>query len=142
MKSPEIPSRGFLFAFAGASELFPFGANLNFCWNCPAGTLELIPFGESSDCIWDLQFPDIPSWGFLLVSPFGVYSAYSFVGNCIFPVGGLLFFSFIREQHVLGSGSLRRKMVNLKYPRKVESDVSLGQVMEFLVGTIQRYIIG
>ena len=32
--------------------------------------------------------------------------------------------------------------MNLKYPRNVESDVPLGQVMEFLVGTIQRYIIG
>ena len=63
-------------------------------------------------------------------------------GTAFSPVGGLLFFSFIREQHVLGSGSLRRKMVNLKYPRNVESDVPLGQVMEFLVGTIQRYIIG
>ena len=35
---PTIPSRRFLFAFAGASELIPFGANSDLCWNCPAGT--------------------------------------------------------------------------------------------------------
>ena len=45
LKSPEIPSRVFLFAFGGALELIPVEANSNLRWNCPAGTLELITFG-------------------------------------------------------------------------------------------------
>ena len=69
MKTPEIPSWGFLFAFAGASELIPFSTNLNLRWNCPAGISELIPSGASSDCPWNLLFQEIPSRGFLLVFP-------------------------------------------------------------------------
>ena len=34
------------------------------------------------------------------------------------------------------------EMVNLKFPRKVESDIPLGQVMECLVGRLQRGILG
>ena len=34
-----------------------------------------------------------------------------------------------------------RKMVNLQFPRKVESDIYLGQVMECLFGRLQRDII-
>ena len=56
-------------AFAGASELIPFGTNSDLRWNFPAGTLELIPFGASLDRLWDLRFPKIPSRGFLLVFP-------------------------------------------------------------------------
>ena len=50
-------------------ELILFGTNSNLRWNFPAGTSKLNPFGASSDCPWDLQFPEIPYWGFLLVSP-------------------------------------------------------------------------
>ena len=69
MKSLEIPSQGFLFAFAGASELLPFGARSDLRWNFTAGTSELIPFGARSGRLWDLRSPEIPSWGFLLVFP-------------------------------------------------------------------------
>ena len=68
-KSLEIPSWGFLFAFAGASELIRFCANLDLCWNCPAGTSQLGLFSAGSDRLWDLRFLDIPSRGFLLVFP-------------------------------------------------------------------------
>ena len=62
---PEIPSRGFLFALAGASELIPFGASSYLCWNFSAGTSELIPFGVCSDLLWYLRSPEIPFWGFI-----------------------------------------------------------------------------
>ena len=62
--------------------------------------MELIPFGAISDRLCDLRFPEIPSRGFLIVSPVGVYSAYLFMGNYIPPVGGLLLFSFLGELHV------------------------------------------
>ena len=69
-------------------------------WNCPAGTLELISFGARSDLLWDLQFPEIPSRGFLLdfphwgllclfvcgelnISPLGFYYTSPFFGNYI-----------------------------------------------------------
>ena len=43
---------------------------------------------------------------------------------------------------VLVSGYMRRQMFNMKCPRKVESDRPLGQVMDCLVGIIQRDVIG
>ena len=92
-KSPEITSREFLFAFDGASELIPFGARLDLCWNFRAGTLELILFGSRSDRLWDLGSLEITSWGFLLVLLFvrgelhftllGVYYSSPFYRNSI-----------------------------------------------------------
>ena len=69
IKSPDIPSGGFLFDCAGASELIPFGTHSDLCRNYSPGTSELIPFGTSLDIFWDLRFPDIPSQGFFLVFP-------------------------------------------------------------------------
>ena len=42
---------------------------------------------------------------------------------------------------VIVSGYLIRKMVNIQFTRKVESDRYLGQVMECLFGILQRDII-
>ena len=39
---------------------------------------------------------------------------------------------------VLESGDLMRKMMNLQFPSNIESDRSLGQDMECLVGRIHR----
>ena len=61
MKIPGDPLPGFFFAFAGAMELIPFGANL--------------------DLPWDWIFLDIILGGSSLLSPVGVYYASPFVGN-------------------------------------------------------------
>ena len=100
-KSPEIPTREFLFAFAGALELIPFGVNLDLRRNWSAGTSELVNFGASSDLLWDMWFPEIPYCGLLLVSPrwgllwlfvrlelhismLGIYYTSPFLGNYIY----------------------------------------------------------
>ena len=69
------------------------------CWNFPAGTLELIPFGARSDGFFirnPRRFllgipPCFPPLGFTLIV--------LFARNSVFPVGGLLFFSFLGGLH-------------------------------------------
>ena len=62
--------RRFLFGDSYLLSLVPrnyFRSDLH--WNFPAGTSELIVFGARLDRLWDLQSPEIPSRGFLLVFP-------------------------------------------------------------------------
>ena len=97
-KSPEIPSRGFLFAFAGVLGLIPFGASLDLRWNFPAGTSELIPFGASLDILWEFA---IPGDSFSRIPPCFPLLGFTLIihlrGTTFSPVGGLLFFSFLGE---------------------------------------------
>ena len=70
------------------------------CWNFPAGASELIPFGARSDRFCYSRSPDIHSWGFLLVFPrWSLPLLFRSLGTPFFPVGGLLFFSFLGELH-------------------------------------------
>ena len=97
-KFPEIPSRGFLFAFIGILEFISFSANSDLRWNFPAGTSELIPFGDSSDLPWDLGFLEIPSRGFHFDFPCWGLLCLSVRGELnISPLVVLLCFSFIEE---------------------------------------------
>ena len=50
----------------------------------PAGASELISFGARSDRFWDSRSPEIPSRGFLLFFPVGVYLSFLFARNSIF----------------------------------------------------------
>ena len=99
-KSPEIPSWEFLFAFAGASEFIPFGANLDCCWSFTAGTSELIPFSISSDCLWDLWFLEIPSQGFLLVFPHWGLLCLFVRGEIYFPPLGVYYSSPFLDNYI------------------------------------------
>ena len=46
------------------------------------------------------------------------------------------------KERLLDNGALTKQMVNLKCSRKVKSDGCLGQVIECLVGRLQRDILG
>ena len=70
------------------------------CWNFPVGALGLIPFVARSDCFCYSRSVEITSWGFLLVSPrWGFTLIVRLQGTQFFPVGGLLFYSFLGEIH-------------------------------------------
>ena len=43
---------------------------------------------------------------------------------------------------VIGSGTMMRQKVNMKFPRKVESDRYFGRLMDCMVCRLQRYILG
>ena len=73
---------------AGTSESIRFGANQDLRWNCPADTQELIPFCARLYILLVLRFPDIPYWNSSLFYPVGVYSAYFFMCDFIFPRWG------------------------------------------------------
>ena len=66
----------------------------------PAGTLELIPFGAISDLPWAWGFLKITSRGFLFAFPLlGFTMIFCSWGTTYFPVGVLLFLSFLGELH-------------------------------------------
>ena len=68
-KSPDIPSCGFLFAFAGALELIPFGARSDLHWNFPEGTLAKHSVWRPIGSTLAFAIPGDSFSGFLLVSP-------------------------------------------------------------------------
>ena len=96
----DIPSPGFLFAFAGASELIPFCASSYLRWNFPAGTSELflllrqlgspLGFAIPGDSFSEIP-PCFPPSGFILLicswgttfTLLGVYYYSPFLGNYI-----------------------------------------------------------
>ena len=65
------------------------------------GASELIPFVAHLDRFCYSRTAEIPSQGFLLVFHcWGFTLTVSFDRNSVFPVGGLLFFSFLGELHM------------------------------------------
>ena len=96
--SKEIPFRGFLFAFAGASELLPLGSSLEFPCGRLGTNLVLRPFGSI------LGFA-IPGDSFLVnppcFPPLGFTLFFCLRVTLFSPVGDLLFLYFLGELHVL-----------------------------------------
>ena len=84
------------------------------CWNYPVGVSELIPFVARSDRFCYLRSAEIPSLGFLLVSPrWGFTLIFCSQGTQFSPVGGLLFVSFLGELHP----SLKNMQTRIKFEK-------------------------
>ena len=93
----EIPSQGFLFAFAGASELLPLGSSLEFSCGRLGTNSVWRPFGSPLGfAIPGDSFSGIPP----CFPPLGFTLIVRSQGTTFSPVGGLLFFYFLGELHV------------------------------------------
>ena len=94
--SKEIPFRGFLFAFTGASELLPLVSLLEFSRRCLGTNSIWRPFGSPLGfAIPGDSFPGIPP----CFPPLWFILIFRSRGTTFTPVGGLLFFSFLAELH-------------------------------------------
>ena len=83
------------------------------------GASELIPFVARSDRFCYSRSAEIPSWGFLLVSPcWGFTLIVCLQGIQFSPVGGLLLFSFLGELHEVVQDRLREDNVKFKGSNK------------------------